>query len=119
MARSVLKYGVQVWAPHQVGDLKLYEGVQKRFLRFALRRLPWNDPVRLPPYEDRLRLIRLDPALSRITQLRRMLIFDNGNIDSPDLLAMLPVSAPPRRLREYGFLRIPNLGWRSFHNPFY
>lgn len=121
LVRSILEYGVQVWAPRQIGEMNQYEGVQRKFLRFALRRLPWNDPIRLPPYSDRLLLIRMESASSRIVLLRRMFIFDilNGNIDSPDLTAMLPIHVPSRTLRDHSFLRIPNLGWRSFHNPFY
>ena len=31
--------------------------MQKRFVRFALYTLPWNNPVALPPYSTRLQLV--------------------------------------------------------------
>lgn len=120
LVRSILEYAIQIWAPRQIGELRLLESVQKRFLRYALRSLPWNDPIRLPPYLSRCQLIRLESLGGRSEMLRRLFIFDllQGNINCSSLLAAVPIHAPTRSLREFEFLRIPNYGHRTFFNPF-
>lgn len=63
--RPILEYGSQVWSPYQDVHIKRIEAVQRRFIRFALRGLGWADPVHLPPYEDRLKLINLNTLQTR------------------------------------------------------
>ena len=48
--RPILEYSSQVWSPYRDIDISRIESVQKKFLRFALRNLPWIDAIRLPPY---------------------------------------------------------------------
>ena len=41
--------------------------LQKQFLLFALRNLPWSDPYMRPPYEARLNLLNIDSLADRRT----------------------------------------------------
>lgn len=60
LVRSILEYGSVVWAPFYQNSIQRLEAVQRKFVRYALRHLPWNDPVQLPSYEDRCKRIGLD-----------------------------------------------------------
>ncbi|XP_055613246.1 uncharacterized protein LOC129759752 [Uranotaenia lowii] len=51
LERSIVEYGVQIWAPYQVVQANRIERVQRCFFRYALRQIPWNDALNLPPYE--------------------------------------------------------------------
>ena len=108
LIRSTLEYAVQIWAPQQSTMRDRIERVQKKFLRFALRQLPWRDPVRLPPYTDRCKLLNLPTLEERRTLLQRLFVFDmlNGNIDCPDVLQKINFYVPPRRLRNHQLLLI-------------
>lgn len=59
LVRSILEYAAPVWTPFYATQILAIERVQRKFIRFALRQLPWNDPVNLPSYPDRCRLINL------------------------------------------------------------
>lgn len=48
---SVLEYAASVWAPYQATFSFKIEGAQRKFTRYALRNLPWIDPLNLAPYE--------------------------------------------------------------------
>lgn len=109
LVRSILEYAVQVWSPYHATHSERIERVQRSFLRYALRKLPWNDPLRLPPYEDRCKLINLQPLTSRRVMLQRLLIYDilSGKTDCSSLLADINIHAPCRRLRNRGFIALP------------
>ena len=109
LIRSTLEYAVQIWAPQHSTMRDRIERVQKQFLRFALRQLPWRDPIRLPPYTDRCKLLNLPTLQDRRTLLQRLFVFDmlNGNIDCPDVLRKIDFHVPHRRLRNLLLLRIP------------
>ena len=62
--RSILEYACPVWSPYCSNDKARLESVQRRFLRFALRSLPWTDPSILPSYNHRLALLSM-PTLER------------------------------------------------------
>ena len=49
LVRPLLEYASQVWSPFLKCDIDRIEAVQKRFLRFAFRDLPWVDNFHLPP----------------------------------------------------------------------
>ena len=108
LIRSPLEYAVQLWAPQHSTMRDRIERVQKQFLRFALRQLPWRDPVRLPPYADLCKLLNLPTLENRRTLLQRLFVFDmlNGNIDCPDVLQKINFHVPPRRLRNHPLLRV-------------
>lgn len=99
--RPLLEYASQVWSPcYNTHSLRI-EAVQRRFLRFALRGLPWLDSFHLPPYADRLQLINLQPLDKRrkvadIVFIHQILA---GNIDCPTLLQKISLHTNPRNLR--------------------
>lgn len=121
LVRSTLEYGLQIWAPRQIGDTNLFERVQKTATRIILGRLPIEHPARLLHYEERLHFLRMDKLSRRISFLRRLFMFDvvNGVTDCEALKALLPANTLSRTLRDAEFIRLPNDGWRSFYNPFY
>ncbi|XP_065080276.1 uncharacterized protein LOC135703097 [Ochlerotatus camptorhynchus] len=86
LVRSILEYAAPIWSPYYVAHVLTIERVQKRFLRFALRQLPWNDPTNLPPYSDRCKLIGLEPLSVRRVTMQRLFMFDviGGSIDCPE-----------------------------------
>ena len=76
LVRSTLEYCSVVWHPsYQNGAVRI-ESVQRRFLRFALRRLPWRNRFRLPSYESRCRLIHLETLQTRRNIARAMFAAD-------------------------------------------
>lgn len=122
LVRSILEYASPVWSPCFVTYNLAIERIQKSFLRFALRHLPWRDPVNLPSYPDRLKLIDLESLSARRIRAQRLFIFDliTGNIDCPDLLELVPWNAPPRRLRNSTLLIIPfHRSSFGFYNRFH
>ena len=96
-----------IWSPHQFTWILRIERVQKRFIRLALRNLPWRDPANLPPYSERCRLIGLDTLerRRRIQQAGFVTKLLNGEIDSPRTLSLLNFRAPQRSLRSAGLLQ--------------
>lgn len=120
LVRSVLEYGVQIWAPYHAVHVENIERVQKRFIRYALRGLPWNDPAHLPPYEHRCALIGVQSLANRRTLLQRLFVFDviTGNIDCSSLLANVQFHAPARQLRNRQLLWIPShRSLYGYNNP--
>lgn len=120
LVRSILEYAAPVWTPYYTSQIIRIERVQKIFVRFALRNLPWNDPVHLPDYQERCRLIDLELLSDRRKRLQQLVVFDiiSNNIDSPSLLLEISFNAPHRQLRRSEFLVVP--GHRTtygFNNP--
>lgn len=104
--RSILEYACVVWCPYYDIYIKRLESVQKKFLRFALRGLPWADTLNLPAYEDRLKLLSLQTLeLRRHTaQTRFIHRLLNGDINAPNLLSKLNINSRPCTLRTNDFL---------------
>ena len=101
LVRPLLENVSVIWTPHQLTWNLRIERVQRRFVRLALRDLPWRDPVNLPPYPDRCRLLGLD-TLERRRKLQQALLIPkilNGEVDSPKLLSMINLRATQRMLR--------------------
>ncbi|KXJ79524.1 hypothetical protein RP20_CCG000558 [Aedes albopictus] len=109
LVRSILEYAAPIWIPYYTTHILSIERVQKKFVRFALRRLPWNDPINLPAYSERCKLIGLEPLSTRRTKLQRLFIFDviQGTIDCPALLQQISFNVPPRSLRFSSLLSVP------------
>ena len=118
---STLKYGLQIWAPRQIGDSNLFERVQRTATRMILSKLPADHPAKLLHYDERLQFLRMDKLSQRISFLKRLIMFDvvNGLTDCGALVALLPANTLSRTLRDAYFISLPNDGWRSFYNPFY
>lgn len=109
LVRSILEYASPIWSPYHVTDVLSIERVQKKFVRFALRLLPWNDPNNLPPYAERCQLIGLEPLSCRRERSQRLLVFDiiTNAIDCPVLLEQTPLYIPPRSFRNSPLLAVP------------
>lgn len=57
--RSRLEYASLIWQPHYRVHIQRIESIQKQFLLYALRKLPWQHRFILPQYESRCMLIDL------------------------------------------------------------
>lgn len=109
LVRPILEYASIVWSPYQIyWDLRI-ENVQRRFIRFALKDLPWNDPYNLPPYPDRCRLLSLDTIQQRrkLQQIIFVAKLLRGDIDSPKLLSQLNFRTAQHSLRTSSLLQLP------------
>lgn len=84
LVRPNLEYASQIWSPHYTCHINRIEAIQKNFLRFSLRNLQWENPVILPPYNSRLKLIDLKSLESRrrIADVTFLCQVHNGLIDS-------------------------------------
>lgn len=109
LVRSILEYAVCVWSPHHATQIIRIERVQRSFIRYALRLLPWSNPANLPEYAARCRLIALETLASRRDNLRRLFIYDLliGNLDCSSLLQNISFYAPQRQLRERSLIFVP------------
>lgn len=120
LVRSILEFSSVVWCPYQAVWIARIESVQRKFVRYAFRHLPWNDPVNLPPYEDRCQLLGLETlehrrTISQAVFAAKVLI---GDIDSPGILAEFEIYAPERVLRSRSFLHLgPRAANYSLHDP--
>lgn len=107
--RPILEYACLVWSPSCRTQVRRLEAVQKRFLRFALRDLPWTNPFVLPPYEDRLKLLSLQTLETRRINAQVVFAMDCmlGRINSPEIVSFFSVTVPARSLREHSFFHVP------------
>jgi len=98
--RSILEYCSIVWSPYQSTYEDRIESIQKQFLLFALRKLPWVES-RLPHYEERCRLISIEPLKKRREFASVSFVNDiiSQRVDSTTLLESLNFYAPVRQLR--------------------
>lgn len=115
LVRPILETACIVWSPYYVHwDLRI-ERIQKRFIRLALRNLPWNDPDNLPPYPDRCRLINMDTLQLRRKVQRALFIAKllRGAIDSPRLLMQINFRTTQRIVRSSSLLQL------NFHRTNY
>lgn len=101
LIRPILESAAVVWTPYQLSWSLRLESVQRKFMRLALRNLPWRDPLNLPPYPDRCRLLDLD-TLDRRRKTQQVAFIAklmNGEVDCSRLLSMLNFRVAPRVLR--------------------
>ena len=107
LVRPILENSSLIWLPHQLTWNLRIERVQKRFIRVALRNLPWRDPQNLPAYHDRCKLINLD-TLTRRRQIQQATFVAkllNNEVDCPRLLSLLDFRVPSRSLRNTTLLQ--------------
>lgn len=118
LVRSILENAAPVWAPFHAVHQQRLERVQRSFVRFAARLLPWNDPTTMAPYEDLCALLSLPTLVRRRTFLQRLFVFDTlqNNIDCPDILENIRLHAPARRFRESYLIRIQGHRTAYGHN---
>lgn len=103
----ILEYAAQIWSPHQKGQIKSIESVQKQFLLFALRKFKWRDRFRLPSYKHRLLLLHMISledrrTISQLSFIHSVLI---ANISSPSVLNRIHFNIPQRRTRNMILLK--------------
>lgn len=115
LVRPLLETAAVVWSPYQTSWSIRIERIQKRFIRLALKDLPWRNPADLPPYPDRCRLLGLDTLHRRRQAQQAVLIAKilNSEIDTPYLLSALDLRAPQRTLRNDTLL-LPRFHRTSF-----
>lgn len=106
LVRSLLEFACVVWSPYQAVWIARFEAVQRRFVRYALRYLPWSDPLNLPPYADRCRLLGLDTLVERRNASQAVFVAKVllAEYDVPELLAKINVYAPVRTLHPRALL---------------
>jgi hypothetical protein len=75
--------------------------VQKKFIRYSLRRLGWADMNDLPPYESRCMLLNVDTLQKRRTIACVMFVRDVlcARIESSNLLMKVRIAAGHYRTR--------------------
>lgn len=105
--RSILEYASVLWNPTYKVHIIRIESVQKKFLRYALRKLNWKDPFILPPYTQRCQLLNIDTLEHRRAAFNSTFIFDiiNAVIDSEYLLSYIYFNIPTRSFRRQILLR--------------
>ena len=108
LVRSILETSSIVWSPYTDIWISRIESVQAKFLRYALRRLPWRDPTMLPPYADRCRLLDMDTLAKRRNMSRAIFVgrLMTDQIDAPNILSKINVLVPLRNFRSWDFLRL-------------
>ena len=99
--RPILEFASLVWSPCFATHIARVEAVQRNFSRFALRVLNWRDPLNLPEYSERLKLLSLDTLFARRKLTDVLFIHDilSGKIQCSHLLSMIPLSTSRFGLR--------------------
>ena len=122
LVRSHLESSAVNWAPNHQNWIRRIESIQRKFVWYALRDLRWANPVNLPPYETRCRLLGI-ATLSKRRDIAKAVLAAKiltSEIDSPNLLANLQASVQGRSLRApSGFLH-SNVDRSEYmrHSPF-
>lgn len=118
LVRPILEYGSVVWDPQYNHYVNLIESVQKQFVLFCLGDLRWNPAIALPPYSNRLSLIKLPSLSSRRKMLNSCTIFKiiNGDVRSTFLLARIAINVPLRPSRNFSpiYLSFQRSNYASF-----
>lgn len=108
LVRSILEFASVVWSPYETLWITRIEAVQRKFVRHALRNLPWRDPLNLPPYEHRCALLGIEPLHVRRKTNRAVygakLI--HSEVDCPALLERVRFYAPERILRSRQLIQL-------------
>lgn len=113
--RPILEYASIVWSPNYAVHNKKIEMVQKKFLRFCLRKLGWNDINMLPPYSSRLMLIDMNTLEHRRIVAAIMFIFKliKGTTSSGEILNRIDFNTTNANLRNRSLI------YTKFHRTNY
>ena len=86
---------------HHIIIVILIERIQKIFVKFALNHLNRPDPLNLPPYSARLKLLNLESLETRRQNADIVFIHQliSGCFDSPELLKYINCNTNRRSLR--------------------
>lgn len=109
LVRSTLEYASPVWSPYYQNSTARIESVQKKFVRFALRNLPWHDPIYLTPYNSLRQLIGLETLVVRRNVSKALFVADliQNRIDCPAILQALDFNTSRRTFRSFSVFRLP------------
>lgn len=109
LVRSILESSAIVWCPYHNVWIERIEKVQSKFIRYALRFLPWRNREQLPPYESRCQLLGMDTLERRRTVARGYFVAKVllGEVDASWILAQFDINIGARALRQRSFLRLP------------
>ena len=104
LVRSVLEYASVVWSSFYRNGIDRIEAVQRRFICFALRRLPWQ----LPSYESCCSLLGID-TLSVRRDVGKAVFVDilATRTDCSNLLGLIRLHAHSRSSRNSTLLFLP------------
>jgi hypothetical protein len=99
--RSKLEYASVIWNPYYRTHSDRIESVQRRFMRFALRFLRWNNNSPLPPYCQRCRLIDVERLNVRRRVACVMFVHDvlSNKYDCPVVLSNMSFLVYRRNVR--------------------
>lgn len=120
LVRSILESAVLVWCPYNRIWVDRLESVQRRFVRLALRHLPWRDRHNLPPYEHRCMLIGIETLEKRRSDMQAVFVAKilSNEVDAPAILADIAVYVPERSLRRRNLLYLaPRNSRYGQHDP--
>jgi hypothetical protein len=104
--RPILEYCTQIWAPHEISDIRLIENVQKYFTRIAFRKCiagPFS-----PCYVERLKIFNIKSLEYRRAEFDLILCYKivNGTfaIKFDDIFTWAPIQA--RRSNTFQLARL-------------
>ena len=94
-----------IWSPRFETHAKRIESIQRRFTRFALRKIGWSYET-MPPYPLRCQLLSIETLEDRRSCTDALFMFDliQNNIDCSSLLSEINFNVPSRQLRHYSLL---------------
>jgi hypothetical protein len=83
-----------LWTPYYDIHRRRIEGTKTKFGRFALSSLRWKPTQQLPPYCQRIKLIKLDFLYQRRQLSSAMFVRDvlSSKLDCPKILSMLNIN---------------------------
>ena len=108
LVRSILETAAIVWTPFHNVWISRIERIQAKFVRYALRFLPWQNTSDLPSYESRCRLLGMD-TLQKRRKIQGTIFLAkvlSGDVSAPWILAQINLNIIPRPLRQRSFLRL-------------
>ncbi|XP_055604927.1 uncharacterized protein LOC129753156 [Uranotaenia lowii] len=108
LVRSILESANLVWWPFEAAWTARFEAIQRRFVRYAFRELPWENPLNLPPYAQRCALLGLHTLSDRRSIGQSLFVAKilRNEIDCSWLLSRCNIYAPERTLRNRNWLSL-------------
>lgn len=99
LVRSILESSAPVWNSSYEIYSKRIESIQKQFLLFALRDLPWENRTNLPPYRHRLLLLDMNTLEDKRAMLSCTFVLNliQKNINSQ----LIKFNCPSKILRNF------------------
>lgn len=88
LTSDLLEYACTVWRPSYEVHIHRIESIQRKFTRFAIRYINWdNERNQIPSYSARCQLIGLETLERRRVNADLFFVYDllNGFLDAPTL----------------------------------